>query len=85
MKPNVIVSLLVGLVVGFTMGTMVSGPRTDQPSPVAAAHAAARASDESIFAVKSSDMPAGTFTGMTDESEVRGHEGDERQRLRLRL
>ncbi|MGQ0505996.1 MAG: DsbA family protein [Myxococcaceae bacterium] len=36
MKPNVIVALLVGLIVGFFVGKVVSGPSTDNPPSVAA-------------------------------------------------
>ena len=72
MKPNVIVALLVGLVVGFTMGTMVSGgPRSSGPSAlVETANAGpGRGSDESMLAIKSADMPAGTFTDMTEQQK----------------
>jgi len=73
MKANVIVALLVGLVVGFAMGSMVSGPRATGVPTAAGASAANPAGngrhDESSFAVKSSDMPAGTFTDMTEDQK----------------
>jgi len=72
MKPNVIVALLVGLVLGFAFGKALSGTsggpasltgRLLQPSGPAM-------TDETSLAVKSSEMPAGTFTGMTDAQKV---------------
>ncbi len=76
MKPNVIVALLVGLVLGFAVGKVVTGSRPETPTIVAAGAPAARppgagalapTSDlEAALAIKSTDMPANTFTGMTD-------------------
>lgn len=72
MKPNVIVVLLVGLVLGFAVGKVVTGSRQEAPTIVAAganpaptANAVAGES-ESNLAIKSSDMKANTFAGMTD-------------------
>jgi len=61
MKPNVIIALLVGLGLGFAIGKVVSGPSA--PSTISAGGGA---ESEAAFALKSSDMPAGTFTGMSD-------------------
>jgi len=67
MKPNVIVALLVGLVIGFAGGKVVGGPQSGSSDRAATAPApAGNVGDESGFAHKSADMPAGTFTGMTD-------------------
>src|SRR5689334_17307226 len=63
MKPNVIVALLVGLVIGFAGGKVVSGP---QASGTGAGLGAFAAGDESSLAIKSGEMPAGTFTDMSD-------------------
>src|SRR4051812_15842037 len=65
MKSNAIVALLVGLVVGFAAGKVVSGPSAAGGVPGAAAGAAAN--DESALSVKSSDMPEGTFANMNAE------------------
>lgn len=70
MKPNVIVALLVGLVLGFAVGRVVAGPGQagpggDSRGGIVAAPSAGGES-EAAFAIKSSDMPAGTFTGMSD-------------------
>jgi protein-disulfide isomerase len=64
MKPNVIFALLVGLVLGFAIGKVVGG--SPDTGPVAGSGPAAGTENESAFALKSGDMPAGTFTGMTD-------------------
>ncbi|MHB8875771.1 MAG: DsbA family protein [Myxococcaceae bacterium] len=67
MKPNVIVALLVGLVVGFAVGKVFNGPQAGgdaaRPGLVVAA---AGGESEASLALKSGDMPAGTFTGMSD-------------------
>src|SRR5262245_383511 len=57
MKPNVIVALLVGLVLGFAFGQAVKG--TSGPINLAgrALQPAPGMTDESSLAVKSSDMP----------------------------
>jgi protein-disulfide isomerase len=74
MKPNVIVALLVGLVLGFAFGQAVKGTggaaslpsRLMQP----AGPSGAVMTDESSLAIKSAEMPAGTFGGMTDPQKV---------------
>ncbi|HYV47968.1 MAG TPA: thioredoxin domain-containing protein, partial [Myxococcaceae bacterium] len=72
MKPNVIVALLVGLVLGFAFGKAVSGSsggpasltgRLLQPTGPAM-------TDETSLAVKSTQMPPGTFANMTDAQKV---------------
>jgi protein-disulfide isomerase len=71
MKPNVIVALLVGLVLGFAFGQAVKGTagpvnlgvRQPQGSPQGV-------SDESSLAIKSSEMPAGSFTDVTDPQKL---------------
>src|SRR5579871_1838215 len=66
MKPNVILALLAGLVVGFVLGKAVSGPSSGS-SPIAGITAGGGgAESEAALEVKSTEMPAGTFTGMTD-------------------
>ncbi len=59
MKPNVIVVLLVGLVLGFAVGKVVTSTAPNR-APAAAAES------EASLPIKSSDMAANTFTGMTD-------------------
>jgi protein-disulfide isomerase len=70
MKPNVIVALLVGLVLGFAVGRVVAGPGQagsgSDSRPGIAAALNATGDSEAALALKSSDMPAGTFTGMSD-------------------
>src|SRR4051794_34669071 len=71
MKPNVIVALLVGLVLGFAFGQAVKGTGGEASLPGRLLQPAAPAmTDESSLAVKSSDMPASTFGGMTDAQKV---------------
>src|SRR4051794_4612350 len=67
MKINVIVALLVGLAVGFVVGKVVSTPSTGAGTEMARGSGAGGGeTSEAALATKSSDMPAGTFTGMTD-------------------
>jgi protein-disulfide isomerase len=70
MKPNVIVALLVGLVLGFALGQAVKGmPGASGARGASGSGAPAAAGgpiDESTLAIKSGQMPAGTFTDMTD-------------------
>ncbi len=61
MKPNVIVALLLGLVIGFAVGKVMS-----PPSVPAVAAAGSASADESALKFKSSDFPAEMWTGMTD-------------------
>ncbi|HVE87213.1 MAG TPA: thioredoxin domain-containing protein, partial [Myxococcales bacterium] len=71
MKPNVIVALLVGLVLGFAFGQAVKG--TQGPPNLSGnrmAQAAPPMADESSLAIKSTEMPSGTFTNMTDAQRV---------------
>src|SRR3954471_7478870 len=71
MKPNVIVALLVGLVLGFAFGQAVKGTGGPASLPGRLLQpAAAVMTDESSLAVKSADMPANTFGGMTDTQKV---------------
>ncbi len=64
MKPNVIVALLVGLVLGFAGGKFASGPSKStgtpsptQPSPTAAARPNARPTDTTVFKVPVDGSP----------------------------
>jgi protein-disulfide isomerase len=64
MKPNVIVALLVGLVLGFAGGKFASGPSKStgtpsptQPSPTAAARPNARPTDTTVFKVPIDGSP----------------------------
>jgi protein-disulfide isomerase len=71
MKPNVIVALLVGLVLGFAVGKVANTPgassRPDAPTVVAAAPPSSPpSSTEADLPIKSSDFPAETFAGMSD-------------------
>src|SRR5262249_15461291 len=68
MKPNVIVALLVGFVLGFAVRVAYNGTssRPDSPQVVAAPPAAPRAGMEAALPIKSSDFPSETFAGLTD-------------------
>jgi len=75
MKPNVIVALLVGLVLGFAVGKVASTPSTssrpDAPTVVVAASPSSLSpspspSSEVDLPIKSSDFPAETFAGLSD-------------------
>ncbi len=75
MKPNVIVALLVGLVLGFAVGKVASTPsassRPDAQTVVAAASPSPPSpspspSSEANLPIKSSDFPAETFAGLSD-------------------
>lgn len=71
MKPNVIVALLVGLVLGFAFGQAVKGVGSSSGSGAGGGLFGGKAPssgpiDESTLAIKSGEMPAGTFTDMTD-------------------
>jgi len=69
MKPNVIVVLLVGLVLGFAVGKVVTSSRSDAPTIVAnqpLPTAGTTGESEGSLPIKASDMPANSFTGMTD-------------------
>src|ERR1700687_2365097 len=75
MKPNVIVALLVGLVLGFAVGKVAStpstSPRPDAPPVVAAASPSPSSpspspASEADLPIKSSDFPAETFAGLSD-------------------
>src|SRR5438477_10301449 len=72
MKPNVIVALLVGLVLGFAFGQAFkgSGGPANLAGRLTMPAAAPAMTDESSLAIKSADMPAATFTGMTDVQKV---------------
>ncbi len=63
MKPNVIVALLLGLVIGFAVGKVMSPPSV---ATATAASAGSASADESALKFKSSDFPAEMWTGMTD-------------------
>ncbi len=66
MKPNVIVALLVGLVVGFAVGKVVSGSSSGSGPAAAIGAGDAAGASEASLAIKSSQLPASYFTGLTD-------------------
>src|SRR5258707_13856129 len=72
MKPNVIVALLVGLVLGFAVGKVATTPSTssrpDAPTVVVGSPppSSPSPSTEADLPIKSSDFPAETFAGMSD-------------------
>lgn len=63
MKANVIVALLLGLVIGFAVGKVMSPAGS---ATTVAASGSAGATDESGLRFKSSDFPAEMWTGMND-------------------
>jgi protein-disulfide isomerase len=69
MKPNVILALLAGLVVGFVVGRAVNGQSGSSGSTVMAPGGGGGGETEAALELKSADMPAGTFTGMTDSQK----------------
>ncbi len=67
MKPNLIVVLLVGLVLGFAIGKVLTSSRSDAPTVVTERSPSPAAGEgEASLPIKSSDMPAEIFAGMTD-------------------
>jgi len=73
MKPNVIVALLVGLVIGFAVGKVATTPgqssRPDTPTVAASPSPPSPSptpSSEADLPIKSSDFPAETFAGLSD-------------------
>jgi len=68
MKPNVIVALLVGFVLGFAVRVAYNGTSShpDSPQVVVASPPTPRAGIEAALPIKSSDFPSETFTGLTD-------------------
>src|ERR1700694_5963349 len=73
MKPNVIIALLVGVVLGFVIGKAATGSkeapkivdvRVKSPEPVDPKMKVPES--EAALAIKSTDLPAETFAGMSD-------------------
>jgi len=71
MKPNVIVALLVGFVLGFAVRVAYNGTssRPDSAQVVVPSPRTPRAGIEAALAIKSSDFPSETFAGLSDEQK----------------
>jgi len=71
MKPNWIVALLMGLVLGYAIGHAVKETGGAPTLPGRVMQPAGPApTDEASLAVKSAEMPAGTFTGLADTQKL---------------
>ena len=68
MKPNVIVALLVGFVLGFAVRVAYNGtsPHPDAPQVVVASPTTPRGGIEAALPIKSSDFPSETFAGLSE-------------------
>src|SRR5260370_33119796 len=81
MKPNVIVALLVGLVLGFAVGKVATTPSTssrpDAPTVVVGSPppSSPSPSSEADLPIKSSDFPPATFAGLSDAQKYAAMKG----------
>jgi protein-disulfide isomerase len=71
MKPNVIIALLVGVVLGFAIGKAVTGSKQESPKIVdvrvkSPDSVAQPPESEAALAIKSTEFPAETFAAMSD-------------------
>src|SRR5262249_8148137 len=71
MKPNVIVALLVGFVLGFAVRVAYNGTssRPDSAQVIVPSPPTPRTGIEAALPIKSSDFPSETFAGLSDEQK----------------